>query len=38
MGDESTLVTSFPMRQSGRMGRRADKRDWIMSYLPTLSY
>src|SRR6202521_946694 len=22
MGDESTLVTSFPMRQSGRVGRR----------------
>ena len=22
MGDESTLITCFPMRQSGRMGRR----------------
>src|ERR1035437_7387024 len=29
-GDESTLVTSFPMRQSGRMGRRGTNQTQVL--------
>lgn len=31
MGDESTLVTCFPMRQSGRMGRRGTNQTKVIS-------